>query len=339
MADPRFFRSAGPFSLAALAKLAGAELRGAPDRLVHDVAPLGAAGPNDVSFLDNPRYAAAFSASRAGACIVGPDLKATVPSGMALLVAKDPYKAYALIAGTFYPDPVPVAGVAAGASVDPSARLGAGCEVQPGAVIGAGAEIGARCRIGAGAVIGPGVVLGEGCDIAPLVSIRYAVVGARVRIYAGARIGEDGFGYASDASGHTHIPQVGRVLIGDGVEIGANTCIDRGSGPDTVIGEGCIIDNLVQIGHNVRMGRGCVVVAHVGISGSTTLGDFVIIGGQAGIAGHLAIGDGVKIGAQAGVINNLEPGATVIGSPAVPHKEMWRQVAALKALAASKKNG
>ena len=339
MADPRFYRSAGPFTLSALAKIAGADLVGDGVRQIVDVAPLSAAGPENISFLDNPAYTDAFVSSRAGACILGSNLKAKAPEGMALLVAHDAYKAYALIARAFYPDPAPSAGVAPGAHVDPSAKIGAGTEVAPGAVIGAGAEIGAHCRIGANAVIGPGVKIGTGCDIAPLVSIRFAIIGDHVHIYAGARIGEDGFGYASDATGHTHIPQVGRVLIGNGVEIGANTTIDRGSGPDTVIGDGCIIDNLVQIGHNVRLGRGCVIVSQVGISGSTTLGDFVIIGGQVGVAGHLTLGQGVRVGAQSGVISNVPPGETLLGSPAVPHKQFWRQVAALKGLATGKKNG
>ncbi len=339
MADSRFYRPAGPFTVSALAAIAGAEVSGDGDRVIADVAPLDAAGPEHVSFLDNPAYAAAFSASRAGACIVGANLKAASPDGMVLIVARDPYKAYALVCRAFHPEPEPKPGIAPGAHVDATAKIGEGTEIQPGVVIGAGAEIGRRCRIGAGAVIGPGVRLGEGCDIGPLVSIRCALLGARVRIYAGARIGEDGFGYASDASGHTHIPQVGRVLIGDGVEIGANTTIDRGSGPDTVLGEGCIIDNLVQIGHNVRLGRGCVVVAQVGISGSTVLGDYVVIGGQVGIAGHLTIGDRVRVGAQSGIINDVEPGETLLGSPAVPHKQFWRQLAALKALVGGKKNG
>ena len=339
MADSRFFHAAGPFALSALAKIAGAEIRGDASRVIRDVAPLTTAGADDISFLDNPAYAAAFQASNAGACIVAANFKGDVPSGMSLLLAENAYKAYALVAHAFYPEPVAAAGIAPGAHVDPTATLGEGCEIASGAVIGAGAEIGKRCRIGANAVIGAGVLLGDECDIGPLVSIRYSILGTRVRIYAGARIGEDGFGYASDATGHTHIPQVGRVVIGNGVEIGANTTIDRGAGPDTVIGDGCIIDNLVQIGHNVRMGRCCIIVSHVGISGSTTLGDYVIIGGQAGLKGHIAIGDGVKIGAQAGVISNLDAGSAVIGSPAVPYKEFWRQMAALRRLATPRKTG
>lgn len=337
MADPRFYRAAGPFTLSALADIAGAEIRGDGARLLRDVAPLVTAGPDDISFLDNPAYVRAFSASRAGACIVGPAVTAAAPAGMGLLVAVNAYKAYALVARAFYPDPAPVGGTAEGAHVSPTARIGAGTQVAAGAVVGDGAEIGHRCRIGANAVIGDGVCIGDDCDIGALVSIRFAIIGSHVRVYAGAQIGEDGFGYASDDTGHTHIPQLGRVVIGDGVEIGANTTIDRGSGPDTVIGDGCIIDNLVQIGHNVVLGRGCVIVSQVGISGSTTLGDYVIIGGQAGLTGHLTIGDGVRIGAQAGVMNSLDALSTVVGSPAMPYKEFWRQMAALKRLSAAKK--
>ena len=340
MPDPRFFTPAGPFTLAALAELTGGTIeRGEGSLVLTGVAPLDSATASDISFLENPAYVSAFERSGAGACIVGPDLKATPPEGMALLAAPHAYKAYALVARAFHPDTVPAGGISPAAVVDPSARIGAGCEVDPGVVIGARAEIGKGCRIGANAVIGDGVVLGDGCDIGPLVSVRFAILGKGVRIYAGARIGEDGFGYASDASGHLHIPQLGRVIIGDGTEVGANTTIDRGAGPDTVIGPGCIIDNLVQIGHNVRMGKGCIVVALAGISGSTTLGDYVIIGGQVGVAGHLKVADGVRVGAQAGIIRDVEPGQTLLGSPAMPHKEFWRQVAALKKLATPKKNG
>jgi UDP-3-O-[3-hydroxymyristoyl] glucosamine N-acyltransferase len=337
MADPRFYRAAGPFTLSALAQIAGAEVRGDGERLIRDVASLATAGPDDISFLDNAAYARAFSASRAGACIVSPAVTAMVPDGMSLLVADNAYKAYALVARAFYPDSAPAGGVAEGAHVSLTAHIGAETQVAAGAVIGDGAEIGSRCRIGANAVIGEGVRIGDDCDIGVLVSIRFAIVGSHVRIYAGARIGEDGFGYASDAAGHTHIPQLGRVVIGDAVEIGANTTIDRGAGPDTVIGDGCIIDNLVQIGHNVVLGRGCIIVSQVGISGSTTLGDYVIIGGQAGLTGHLTVGDGVRIGAQAGVMNSLDPQSIVLGSPAMPYKEFWRQMAVLKRLAAVKK--
>ena len=158
----------------------------------------------------------------------------------------------------------------------------------------------------------------------------YAIVGARTIVHGGARIGQDGFGFALGADGHLKVPQLGRVLIGDDVEIGANTTIDRGAGPDTVVGDGTKIDNLVQIAHNVRIGRGCVIVAQVGISGSTRIGDFVMLGGQAGLTGHLVVGDGAKVAAQAGVMRDIEPGTTVGGSPAMPQRQWLKSVAMIE---------
>ncbi|RAU22571.1 UDP-3-O-(3-hydroxymyristoyl)glucosamine N-acyltransferase [Paramagnetospirillum kuznetsovii] len=331
MADPRFFTVAGPFTLAALAEISKATPSDGADQAAsyQDVAPLEVAGPGEVSFLDNKKYVAAFQASRAGLCVVAPEMADKAPPGMALLLSSDPYRAYARIAQAFYPSVAPEAWIAPTAWVDASAKLGQGCRVEPGAVIGAGAEIGDRCRIGANVVIGPGVVLGEDCILGANATISHALVGRRVNIYPGARIGQDGFGFAMGAEGHLKVPQLGRVVIGNGVEIGANTTIDRGAGPDTVIGDGCMIDNLVQIGHNVQLGRGCVIVAQVGISGSTRLGDFAAAGGQAGITGHLKIGAGARIAAQAGVMRDIPPGETVGGAPAVPMADWLRQSALL----------
>jgi UDP-3-O-[3-hydroxymyristoyl] glucosamine N-acyltransferase len=200
-------------------------------------------------------------------------------------------------------------------------------------VVAAGAEIGRGCVIGSAAVIGPGVVIGDDTRVGPGASLRYCLVGSHVRILAGARIGERGFGFAPGAEGHVDVPQLGRVVIGDHVEIGANTTIDRGSGPDTVVGPGCRIDNLVQIGHNVRLGRGCIVIAQAGISGSTALGDHVVIAAQGGLTGHLTIGAGARVAAQAGVMRDVGPGETVMGSPAMPIRQFWRQVATLARIA------
>ncbi|WP_316976353.1 UDP-3-O-(3-hydroxymyristoyl)glucosamine N-acyltransferase [Shumkonia mesophila] len=334
MADPRFFAVAGPFSLKHLIEVSGATVAPGTDieRLFSDVAPLATAGPQQVSFLDNKQYVEAFVASRAGACFVHPRFAGRAPDSMVVLATPDPYRAYALTAQAFYPAVPACGGISTSASVDATARIGEGSEIEPGAVIGPRAEIGRRCRIGPNAVIGAGVVVGDDCTVGPCVSLAYCLIGSRAIIHAGVRIGQDGFGFALGPQGHEKVPQLGRVIVEDDVEIGANTTIDRGAGPDTVIGAGTKIDNLVQIGHNVRLGRGCIVVSHVGISGSTHVGNFVVIGGQAGFAGHLTIGDGARISAQSGVMRDVERGETVAGSPALPAKEFWRQVATLAEL-------
>jgi UDP-3-O-[3-hydroxymyristoyl] glucosamine N-acyltransferase len=335
MADPRFYDTPLPLTLKDLADLTQAEMRGDAEAIFTDVAPLEAAGHDHVSFLDNRRYTDAFRASKAGACIVSPDMEKKAPAGMALLLTDDPYRGYARVAHAFYPPP-PSTAVSTQAVIDETASLGPDCLVGPGAVIGPGAEIGRRCRIGAHSVIGAGVVLGDDCLIGPSASLAYALVGKGVIIHAGACIGQDGFGFAPGAQGHLKVPQLGRVIIGDDVEIGANTTIDRGSGPDTVIGAGAKIDNLVQIAHNVRIGQGCMMAAHVGISGSTTIGDFAMIGGQVGFAGHLQIGDGVRIAAQSGLMRDVESGMTVGGSPAVPMRQFLRGVARLERMGMKK---
>jgi UDP-3-O-[3-hydroxymyristoyl] glucosamine N-acyltransferase len=334
MPDNRFFKKGPALSLREIAQLAGAQLGpGAdPGYVIEDVAPLDAAGLQDLSFLDNLKYKEQFTRTKAGACIVDPALAPLAPAGVHLLLSDTPYKAYALTAQKFYPVVHPPAAVAEQATVHPSASVAGGCRVDAGAVIGEGAQIGEGCWIEANAVIGERVVLGKGCRVGANASVSHALVGDYVRIYPGARIGQDGFGFAIDPAGYIKVPQLGRVMIGDHVEIGANTTIDRGSGPDTVIGQGTWIDNLVQIGHNVKIGRGCIIVAQVGISGSTVIEDFVALGGQAGITGHLHIGKGARVAAQSGVMRDIPAGEEQMGAPAMPARQFMRQVAALNRL-------
>jgi UDP-3-O-[3-hydroxymyristoyl] glucosamine N-acyltransferase len=334
MADPRFFETRGPFTLGRLAEVAGATLHGAgdPDTVIRDVAPLDTATGDEIGFFDNARFVDAFKKSSAGACLVAPDRIADAPPTMNLLICDEPYRAYGLVAQKFYPLRDAMPGVAPTAIVDQSAKIGAGAEIGPGVVIGARVEIGENCIIGANAVLGAGVVLGDDVRIGALASLGYCIVGSRVRIFAGARIGEDGFGFAPGPDGPVNIPQLGRVIIGDDVDIGANTTIDRGAGPDTVIGDGSRIDNLVQIGHNVSVGRGCIIVGQAGVAGSVTLEDYSVLAGQAGIAGHLTVGRGARVGAQSGVAWDIPAGASVLGSPAVPIKQHFRQMAMLQRL-------
>jgi UDP-3-O-[3-hydroxymyristoyl] glucosamine N-acyltransferase len=330
--DPRFFQRAGPFTLAAVADAAQAE---APPRrlMLAGVAPLQTAGADQVSFLDNRKYAAALAATLAGAVIVHPDMASRVPDGAAAIVTPEPYVAWARVAALFHPVPPARSGIHPSAVVDAGATIDPSAEIGPLAVIGAGAEIGPRCRIGALAVIGPGVVLGPDCRIGSHASLSHALLGARVYVYPGARIGQEGFGFAFTEEGFHSVPQLCRVILQDDVEVGANSTIDRGSLQDTVIGAGSRLDNLVQIGHNVRLGRGCVIVAQAGISGSTILEDHVMIGPQAGLTGHLRIGRMAKIGSQAGVMSDVDAGAEVIGSPSQPRRAFFREVAVLRRMA------
>ena len=264
MADARFFRAAGPFALGDLAALADARLSGGDPRAeISDVGALDRAGRDQITFLDNPKYLDQAGATRAAACLLRPEHADRLPDDVARLLTASPYHGYARVAAAFHPeaaapspDHPPAPGIAAGALIHPEAVVGAGCRIAAGAVVEAGAEVGARCRIGANAVIGAGVVLGADCVIGPGATLNHCIIGARVVIHPGVRIGQDGFGFALGAGGHLKVPQIGRVLIGDDVEIGANSTIDRGSGPDTVIGRGCKIDNLVMIAHNVSSRRG-----------------------------------------------------------------------------------
>ncbi len=327
MPDPRFFPAPEPMPLKSLVLLTGAKLRSAADavRTIKGAAPLNVATPDDLSFFDNRKYRDMFLMSEAGACFVRPEDAELAPINMAVLIHDNPYYAYAIAADALYPRPVLKNRISEHAIIHDTAKIGSGCDIRHGVVIGRGVEIGARCLIEPNVVIGHGVVIGNDCRIGACTSITHAIIGNRVAIYPGARIGQDGFGYALSDKGHVKVPQLGRVLIEDDVEIGANTTIDRGAGPDTVIGRGCIIDNLVQVAHNVTIGQGSVLIAQSGVAGSSKLGRGVIIAAQAGVAGHLKIGDGAQLGAQSGTMRDIEPASRVMGSPSQPAKQFFRQ--------------
>lgn len=340
MQHPGFFERAGPFTLAEVARHVGAELAADmdPARRLVDLRPLDEAGPDDLSFIDNRKYLDALSRTRAGVCLVAPALKGRVPGGTVPLVMKGPYRGFALSMQLFYPEAMQpkvasCAAVAGASLVHPSARVEAGAVIEPGAVVGREASIGAGTTVAAGAVIGYRVSVGRGCFIGPCATVTHALVGDGVILHAGVRIGQDGFGFAMGAGGHIKVPQIGRVIIQDKVEIGANSAVDRGALKDTVIGEGTKIDNLVQIGHNAVIGRHCVIVGQVGIAGSAELGDYVVMGGHSGVVGHTKIGTGAQIAGAAHVKDDVPPGARMAGTPAVPIRDFVRELAAVRRLA------
>jgi len=346
MSQLPFFPLPEPLSLAAVAERSGARLAPAPAAavggLIHGVATLDTAGPEDLVFCDSADFADRLATTRAGACITSERFAAKARSDLPLLISPRPAAAFLAVSRSLFSaalKPLPIfgqEGIAPGALVHPSARLEHGVTVDPGAVIGPGVEIGAGTVVCATAVIGPHVRIGRNSAIGPGASVIHALVGNNVIIHAGARIGSDGFGYQPSPSGHLKVPQLGRVVIQDDVEIGANSTVDRGALSDTVIGEGSKIDNLVQIAHNVVIGRHCIIVSQTGISGSTRLGDFVMLGGQVGVVGHITIGDGAQIAASSNVKGDVPPGVRWGGSPAKPVREWFREVATLRRLAARK---
>lgn len=331
--DPRFFLRAGPFPLLTIAETIGLETSGLPlDRVFTGIAPLQSAGPGEISFLTNRKYLDSLGETQAGAVILEPNLKAHVPAATVALAAERPVTAWAAVARLFHPSDGVKPGIHVTAVIDPSAQVSPEAEIGPYCVIGARAEIAPGCRIGPLVTIGDGVQVGRDTRIGSHAAVSHCLIGERVFIFPGVRIGQEGFGFdpMPTARGFTTVPQLGRVIIEDDVEIGANSMIDRGSAQDTVIGAGSRLDNGVQIAHNVRLGRCCVIVAQAGISGSTILGDYVTLAGQAGVAGHLHIGQGARVGAQAGVMADVAPRASVVGSPAEPVREFFRQVAFLR---------
>ena len=340
----RFFPPHEGIALGALAEKIGAELvdREMKERLIRGVSPIYRAREGDICYILSRRSKAELATCEASAVICDRALQSSIPSHIPVLLASAPNTAFARAGALLHPEamkPQPVigtSGISPAAFIDPTAHLEEGVVVEPMAVIGANASIGAGTRIGPGAIIGQDVKIGRNCMIAGGASILCAYLGNDVIIHNGARIGQDGFGYAPGPGGMLKIVQVGRVIIQDRVEIGANTTIDRGAMDDTVIGEGTKIDNLVQIGHNVRIGRHCGIVAKVGIAGSTRIGDGVMIGGAAAINGHITIGDGAQIAALSGVVGDIPPGERYGGIPARPMRDFLRDMAEVAARSGSR---
>ncbi len=338
MTEPTFFKRNAGLTAAEIVALTGAVPRdGAPlDRRITDVAPLDRAGPRDLVFFDKPKFAAEVAATQAEVCITSETLSPRVPAHVTVLQCAEPYRSFVVVARTLFPNSLrpsslfEASGVATGTHVHPTARMEAGVTIDPGVVIGPRAEIGAGTLIAAGATIGPDVRIGRNCSIGAGAAIVHTLIGDRVIIHSGARIGHDGYGYLSGASGQEKIPQTGRVIIQDDVEIGTNTTIDRGGIRDTVIGEGSKIDNLVQIGHNVAIGRHCILAGQVGVSGSVTIGDHAVLGGKVGIADHLTIGEGAVLAGGSAVMSDIPAGERWGGHPAAPAREWMRGLVALR---------
>ena len=344
MEHPGFFHRAGPFPLWLIAETIGAELIGAGDSasMIADVRSLRDAGSDDLAFFENRKYAAQLAVTKARACILAVADAARAPQDTAALTTSKPYEAFARALSLFYADALRSKAADSpaeqgGRLVHQSATIAEGVTIEPGAVVGREAVIGAGSIIAAGATVGYRVVLGADCYVGAGATVTHAVIGRGVIIHSGARIGQDGFGFAMSGKGHLKVPQIGSVIIGYNVEIGANTTIDRGSLSDTVIGDGTKIDNQCQIAHNVVIGRHCILVAQTGIAGSSELGDFVVMGARSGVLGHVKIGSGAQIAGMAHVKNDVEPGARMGGTPARPFQEWAREVAAVRKL--GKANG
>lgn len=344
MEHPGFFERAGPFALSHVAASVGAELATGADGsvMIADVRPLDEAGTGHLSFLDNRRYLPQLQATRAAACLVQSAFAGRVPAATIAAVSRTPYRGFALALQLFYPEAMRPKAAETNVGdplVHPSARIEEGARIEAGAIIGREAWIGRDTVIAAGAVIGYRVTVGRGSYVGPGASLIHALIGDRVVIHSGVRIGQDGFGFAMGAEGHLKVPQIGRVIVQDDVEIGANSCVDRGALKDTIIGAGTKIDNLVQIGHNVVIGRHCVIVGQVGIAGSAILEDFVVVGGQGGVAGHIRVGQGAQIAGASHAIDDVAPGAKMVGTPAVPIRTWAAQRNAVRKLAGMGESG
>ena len=327
MVDKTFFNNHGPFRLQDIAEICNATLKDASKANVEikDIATMFNASEGEVCFFYDKKKKEDAAKIKASACVTTEELAGCLPENVAALVTANPKLAFLNLNSRFYSLPRPEANVSVTAKLHRSVMMGDNCFIGEYSVLEEGVKIGNNCYIGHNVVIGRGCIIGDNCRIESGAFISHCIMGNDCYIYSGVRIGSDGFGFLMVEGQHRKIPQLGRVVIGNDVEVGANSCIDRGAVDDTIIGDGCRIDNLVQVAHEVVLGKGCVLVSMVGIAGSCKFGDYVVVGGQTGFADHLNIGSGVQIGAQSGIMRDIEPGAIVMGSPAVPIKDFMRQ--------------
>ncbi|MBX3578028.1 MAG: UDP-3-O-(3-hydroxymyristoyl)glucosamine N-acyltransferase [Rhizobiaceae bacterium] len=340
MSDPVFFAPSRAYAAIDIAGLTGAKLADPAhgDVEVRGISAASEGRPGTIVFVDGRKNASLLVGLGAAAVFCTPDIASGVPQGVATLVTAKPQLAFAQVARMLYPTafaPAPLlgeTGVSSGAHVAPTARIEAGATVEAGAVVGAHAEVGSGTIIAPTAVVGANCRIGRDSYVGPGASVLNALVGDKVLIHAGVRIGQSGFGYVGGPTGPVPTPQIGRVIIQDSVEIGANSTVDRGALTDTVIGEGSKIDNLAQIAHNVRIGRGCVIAGQCGLSGSVTLGDYVMLGGRVGVADHVSIGTGSHVAAGSGIATNIPPGERWGGMPAQPIRDFFREIATIRKL-------
>lgn len=332
MADKIFYKYSGAKSLKEVVEITGAVLidEGKINEQIENVCSIDSAGRDDLCFFYDKKNKEKAKTIKAKACATTEELKHLIPEDVIVLIVKDPKHAFIKIIQAFYGDYDKEAKIEDSAKISSLAKIGERCYIGHNVVIEDDVVIGDDCVIEANTFIGRGCKIGNNCKIANNASITYCLMGNDCYVYTGARIGQDGFGFSVVEGRHKRIPQIGRVIIGNDVEIGANTCIDRGALDDTIIGDGCRIDNLVQVAHNDKIGKCCILVAQTGIAGSCTFGDYVVCGGQTGFADHLNVGSGAQIGAQSGVMRDIEPGTIVMGTPTVPFKDFMRQVAFLQ---------
>ncbi len=334
MIDNRFYKNNGPYSLKQICEICSASLQdeSKSEVMINDMGSIFNGTEGEISFFFDKKKKESAAQIKTTACVTTKELAGFLPENVIVLISENPHESFIKLNRTMYSEIMPEPQISDKAVIAKTAKIGQNCYIGACAVIGENVEIGDNCYLEPNCVIADGCKLGNNCRVGSCANIMHAIIGNNVYIYGGARIGWDGFGFQTVAGQHKRIPQLGRVIIGNDVEIGANSCIDRGALDDTIIGDGVRIDNLVQVAHNDVLGRGCILVAQVGIAGSCTFGDYVVAGGQVGFADHLNIGSMAQIGAQSGVMRDVEPGASLMGSPAIGFRDFMKQTACVQKL-------